>query len=419
MLRRARHQNGSLQRVKRRTGPDVWIFLWYETDINGRRKRRKAVIGTVEQYPTEFSAQNAIGALRITINQETPRAAVQPISVLELITHYQNTELNLDGEPQEEEKSYSTKKTYRIILGRWIRPRWGTLGIRDIRTVAVEEWLKKLTLPDGNRMARGTKSKIRGVMHALYNHAIRYEWLSQGANPISMVRQSAKREHIPDVLEVAEFHALLQELALRERTLVVLDAMTGLRRSELIGLKWSDVDFEKLQINVTRSVVHQVVGKCKTEASQRPVPLDPAVAEDLWLWKQTTPYNKPEDWVFASETMNGKQPLWPDSLLSRRIKPAARKVGIVKRVGWHTFRHTYSTLLKANGEDVKVVQELLRHANSKITLDTYIQALSPAKRQAQSKVASMMLPKKAAISDQERLMEPFGTSTRERSLLSD
>jgi len=52
-------------------------------------------------------------------------------------------------------------------------------------------------------------------------------------------------------------------------------------------------------------------------------------------------------------------------------------------VGWHTFRHTYSTLLRANGEDVKVVQELLRHANSKITMDVYTQALSPAKRKAQ------------------------------------
>lgn len=63
-------------------------------------------------------------------------------------------------------------------------------------------------------------------------------------------------------------------------------------------------------------------------------------------------------------------------------------------MGWHTFRHTYSTLLRANGEDVKVVQELLRHANSKITMDVYTQALSPAKREAQGRVARIILPKK-------------------------
>jgi integrase len=66
-------------------------------------------------------------------------------------------------------------------------------------------------------------------------------------------------------------------------------------------------------------------------------------------------------------------------------------------IGWHTFRHSYATQLKANGEDVKVVQESLRHANSRITLDTYTQALTPAKRQAQTKVVRMILPKRIRI----------------------
>ena len=232
-------------------------------------------------------------------------------------------------------------------------------------------------------------------MHALFNHAIRHEWLPQSANPITRVRQSAKREHIPDVLEVSEFQALLQYLPLRERTLVILDATTGLRRSELIGLKWSDVDFEKLQISITRSVVAQVVGNCKTEASRKPVPLEPSVAEDLWLWKQSTPFNKPTDWVFASLRKKGTQPRL-DTVLKRYLQPAAKRAGIAKRVGWHTFRHTFSTLLRANGEDIKVVQEMLRHANSKITMDIYTQALSPAKREAQSRVASIILPKNPA-----------------------
>jgi site-specific recombinase XerD len=63
-----------------------------------------------------------------------------------------------------------------------------------------------------------------------------------------------------------------------------------------------------------------------------------------------------------------------------------------KNIGWHTFRHTFGTLLKANGEDVKTVQELLRHANSRITLDVYVQAVNAMKRDAQSKVVRMMIP---------------------------
>ena len=62
------------------------------------------------------------------------------------------------------------------------------------------------------------------------------------------------------------------------------------------------------------------------------------------------------------------------------------------RVGWHTFRHTFGTILNANGENPKVIQELLRHANLKVTMDTYVQAVSDEKRNAQSKVVKMLLP---------------------------
>ena len=66
-------------------------------------------------------------------------------------------------------------------------------------------------------------------------------------------------------------------------------------------------------------------------------------------------------------------PYWPHNPLKRYIKPAAKKAGFNKNISWHTFS---GTLLKANGEDVKTVQELLRHANSKITLDVYTQAVN-------------------------------------------
>ena len=72
------------------------------------------------------------------------------------------------------------------------------------------------------------------------------------------------------------------------------------------------------------------------------------------------------------------------------IQPAAKRAGITKRIGWHTFRHTYTTLLHANGEDVKVVQELLRHGSAKITMDVYAQAVTPAKRKAQGKIVAML-----------------------------
>ena len=74
--------------------------------------------------------------------------------------------------------------------------------------------------------------------------------------------------------------AVLAELELRERVLLFLDMVTGLRRGELTGIKWEDIDFEKLEIHVQRSVVEQVVGRCKTETSQKSIPLDELTAQD-------------------------------------------------------------------------------------------------------------------------------------------
>jgi site-specific recombinase XerD len=119
--------------------------------------------------------------------------------------------------------------------------------------------------------------------------------------------------------------------------------------------------------------------------------MDSYMAEDLLRWRRQSPYPMSDDWVFASPTVKGKQPYWPDNLMKRYIKPVAQKAGITKNIGWHTFRHSFGTLLKANGEDVKTVQELLRHANSRITLDVYTQAVNSNKRAAQSKVVRMMV----------------------------
>ena len=96
--------------------------------------------------------------------------------------------------------------------------------------------------------------------------------------------------------------------------------------------------------------------------------------------------------VYASTKMNGTQPYWPNSIFRVYIKPAAKKMGLTKRIGWHKFRHTFGTILNANGENPKVIQELLRHANLRVTMDTYVQAMSDEKRKAQSKVVEMIMP---------------------------
>jgi integrase len=120
--------------------------------------------------------------------------------------------------------------------------------------------------------------------------------------------------------------------------------------------------------------------------------MDPILAAELWTWKQHSSYNQPHDWVFASPRTKGKAPYWPDMLLSRVVRPAVARAGIQKRVGWHTLRHSFSTMLIANGENVKVVQELMRHSNCRCTLEIYSQARLQAKRDAQHRVIEMIVP---------------------------
>jgi integrase len=381
MSQRTRYQQGSVQREKRRSGPDVWVFRWRETGTDGESKYRKAIVGTVDALANEASALKAAQALRMDANQQTPQAESGPDTIAALVAHYRLKELA--GE-RNGRKSFATRAGYESYLENWVLPRWGELKLEQVKPVVVEEWL------DGIKRARGTKAKIRNLMSALFTHAMRYEWTDK--NPIRLVRQSAKRERVPDVLELWEVQLLLSKLGVRERTLALLDAGTGLRVSELLALRWRDVDFENLELNVTRSIWHQVIGDCKTEASAKPVPLDSYMAEDLLRWRRQSDYAGLDDYVFASETMRGKQPFWPDNLMKRHIRPVARANGINKQIGWHTFRHTFGTLLKANGEDVKTVQELLRHANSRITLEVYTQAVNSHKRAAQSKVVRMMVP---------------------------
>jgi integrase len=379
----------------------AWVFRWYETQIDGSKKYRKAVVGTVEDYKTEAEAQKAVDALRLTINEQTPRRQLREISFETLVGHYRQHEMpdiyyknaQLPGEFAEDEnrKTYATQDTYQGYLKKWILPRWKSYRLPDIKAVQVEQWLKSLPL------APGSKAKIRNIMSALFSHALRWEWAAR--NPIAQVRQSAKRRHTPVVLTIEQIQCFLSHLEDPSRTAVLLDASSGLRVGELLGLKWEDVQFETLEVNITRSVVKQRITRCKTEASRKPIPLDPELAEVLLSWRLKSPYPLASDWVFASPHKKGKQPYWPGSLFRVHLQPALKAAGIPGNVGWHTLRHTFGTLMKANGEDLKTIQELLRHSNYKVTADTYTQAVTPTKRAAQTKLVKMILPGKKAVGE--------------------
>jgi integrase len=371
-------QRGSLALVSRKEGPDVWQFRWSEKDLHGARIQRKRVIGTVDRYPDGAAARTAMTIVLAELNSGKARISCGSITVAQLCDHFEQCELTRDNTW----RSYSTKKTHQAYLNRWVLPHWRHYELAEVRTIQVESWLRRLPL------AKSSCAKIRNLMSVLFNHACRYELFDR--NPIYLVRQSAKRRRAPTVLMPDEIKAMLDNLSLRERTLVLLAVSTGLRQSELFGLKWGDIDLVQGAMNVTRSIVYGVVGPCKTESSQKPVPVHPLLADALSDWRKQCAYTKPDDWVFASKCHRGRRPFWGQAILRKYVRPVAQRVGIQKCIGWHTFRHTYSTLLRSVGTEFKVMQELLRHSTLRSTLDVYTQAITPAKHAAQAAVLSLV-----------------------------
>ena len=375
--KRARYQNGSLTTEKRKSGPDVYVYRWREPLSDGGSVNRKKIVGTIAEYRTKAAARHAVDGLRLEINSTVASPAASH-TIAELITHYCDTELG-----DESAKTLLTRKVYLYHLKEVILPTWGHCRLHQVRSVAVERWLAALS------GAPGTKAKTRNIFSTLYRHAMRYEWTL--TNPITLVRQSAKRVEEPDVLTPEELQLLLSELGEPAKTLVVTAAVTGLRCGELIGLKWEDIDFERGTIRIVRSLVDHVEGQPKTEASRKPLPLSPQLSERLLQWRSASPFTEPANWVFASSASFGKMPYWPGTILTRHVKPAAERLGICKKIGWHTFRHTYATLLSASGASVTTTMELMRHANPSVTFGLYAQAVTEEKRKAQNALAALVM----------------------------
>ena len=112
--------------------------------------------------------------------------------------------------------------------------------------------------------------------------------------------------------------------------------------------------------------------------------------EALRNWHSQTPYQSSESWVFASPVNQGRWPYLAQQIMRHHILPVARKLGITKRIGWHTFAipipHFFAEL--------KIMQELLRHSTIRVTLDTYTQAVTAEKRSAQAAVVALLFPEK-------------------------
>ena len=319
----------------------------------------------MRDFPHRRDAEKAALVLRGNINNDVS----SPETVNDLQAHYQKYELT------PARKAFASIENHLTLSKCYITPRWGTYKLGAVRTVQVEEWLDSLTL------APASKTKIKSVFSVLFSHAIRHEWVS--LNPISKVRTSSKSLREKDVLTPAEFQALLVELSVREVAMVLLIGSTGVRRSELMALVWTDINVETMEVSITKSCVRNRLGDTKTECSRRPVPLHPLVLISARLeapialqkrWRFPVPVHQVE-W---NQTTQSGQPAQESHSTSSYPGRYQRKDHRMAQLSPHPRNAALGTW---NGHQSRA--GLLRHANSRTTLDIYTHARLTAEARRQ------------------------------------
>jgi integrase len=364
---RASQKNGSVVLKEQEGRVPSWNFLWWE---NGKRKSR--LLGSIIELPQREDAEKKAAPLRRQLGRHQPVPTIAT-----LVERYRAEKM-----PQR----MSTQHGYNAWLDNHILPRWGECKLTELQPRPVEMWLQELDL------APKSRSHIRGVLAILWNFAMWRGDIPVGENPMELVSVHGvkKRARKPRILEPEQFQALLTAIGddLCLRTMVLVALSFGLRISEVLGLKWGDVDWLGNMLNIERGVVKQVVDSCKTEESARSMAIAPELIEVLSSWKQATQFSEPGDWIFASPVQLGRRPLSYTHVWGSLDRVA--RAADLGHLSSHAFRHTYRSWLDSVGTPVGVQQKMMRHADIRTTM-SYGDALTNDKREAGQKVARIAL----------------------------
>lgn len=276
-----------------------------------------------------------------------------------------------------------TKQEFPTKAAAWLLPRWGKEPIQALQSRPVELWLRDLPL------SPKSKTHVRALMHALVEYAMWAGILEVNRDPISLVRNTGATQKTRKTrsLSVEEFHALLKELQEPFATMALVSVCLGLRISETLALRWSDVDWLGARFGVRRGIVNQQVADVKTQGSARTFNLSGELLERLKIWKQASEFSGSSDWIFASPYQIGRLP-WCYTTVRRELGQASTAANI-GHLGSHSFRHTYRSWLDAVGTPVAVQQKMMRHSDIRTTFNVYGDVVTDEMVTAGKKVAQM------------------------------
>ena len=281
----------------------------------------------------------------------------------------------------------SSHQTYRGYIDNHIKPSIGKIPLEKLTSLELQKLYKKLL--EGGRVERiesrkqskGLSAKTVRNIHQIISSAMKLaqEQKLIASNPAEGCALPRLEHREMKTLPVEQLQSFLREA--KESgvyELYYLELATGLRRGELLGLKWEDIDLERGDLRVRRQIARingeVVEAPLKTKNAYRTLPL----AEDtvsILLEQKEKVGGSP--WVFPSPTGG---PISPDSVL-HMLHRVLKRAGL-PRVRFHDLRHTFATLALQNGVDVKTVSGMLGHFSAGFTLDTYAHVTTASQRQA-------------------------------------
>lgn len=371
---------------------DRLMYCWY----NANREERSKVLGVASLTDAEGWLKVGELGLDKLVNKPDPVNA----TFGEVATHYLAAGKKRNGE----DKAQSTKELEQHIYDDYLKAQWAEWAAKSIEPLQIQEWLDSFK----GELADTTRAKIRSVMSAIYRHGQKWGMIprSEECNPMKWVSCGTTSDYEAVTVSPEEAFAIVERLPLFERTLLILVAVTAIRISEVLGLRWSDILWDKLQIMIRRDWVKGKLGRPKSKASRAPVEMHEALASILQAWRQETPYSKDSDFLFASHKMNGSQPRLGSMIVEDYVRSAALQAGLLRklddgtwvdkygnkviRFGFHNFRHALATFLIENGHDPLVVQRMLRHSHVDMTM--HYAHNSHKRREAQAQFIERFLP---------------------------